>query len=171
MSDRRRFLAKGSGALAMVAAAGSINAPNVIAQPKIQWRMPMTVTALLDIQFGAAQRLAQAVEEMSAGRFRIEVFQAGQLMPAFDCFDAASQGKVEMFCGASIFWDAKDPAFPWFTTVPFGMNPEGMTAWFHQGDGLKLWQETYAPFNLVPWPGAPTAPEMGGWYRKKIVTM
>jgi TRAP-type mannitol/chloroaromatic compound transport system substrate-binding protein len=132
--------------------------------------MPTFLPAALDIQFGAAQRLAKAVDEMSGGRLQIEVFPAGQIMQAFDLFDAASQGKVESYCGASLFWDAKDPAFQWFTTVPFGLNPEGMTAWFHQGDGLKLWEETYAPFNLVPRPGAPTAPEMGGWYRKKIAT-
>ena len=33
------------------------------------------------------------------------------------------------------------------------MNPEGMAAWYYQGDGLKLWEETYAAFNLVPRPG------------------
>ena len=168
MTERRRFLTAAGGAMAAVRIA---DAPNVIAQPKIRWRMPTTIPAVLDIQFGAAKRLAQTVEEMSGGRFRIEVFQAGQIMQAFDCFDAASQGKVEMFCGASLFWDARDPAFQWFTTVPFGMNPEGMTAWLYQSDGLKLWEETYAPFNLVPRPGALTAPEMGGWYRKKIVTI
>jgi TRAP-type mannitol/chloroaromatic compound transport system substrate-binding protein len=168
---RRRFIVKAGGVLAAAGAAAVVDAPHVIAQPKIQWRMPTSVPAALDIQFGAAQRLANIVEEMSGGRFRIEVFQAGQIMPAFDCFDAASQGKVEMFSAGSIFWDTKDPAFQWFTTVPFGMNPEGMAAWFHQGDGLKLWEETYAPFNLVPRPGALTAPEMGGWYRKKIATI
>ena len=51
------------------------------------------------------------------------------------------------------------------------MNPEGMAAWFHQGDGLKLWEETYAAFNLVPRPGAAQAPQMAGWFRKKITTI
>jgi TRAP-type mannitol/chloroaromatic compound transport system substrate-binding protein len=51
------------------------------------------------------------------------------------------------------------------------MNPEGMTAWLYQGDGLKLWEETYAPFNLVPRPGPAFAPQMGGWFRKKINTI
>ena len=170
MSDRRRFLTKGGGALAVIAAAGGAQAPAVIAQPKIRWRMPTSFPAALDIQFGAAQRLAKAVDEMSGGRLQIDVSQAGQIMQAVDLFDAASQGKVESYSGGSLFWGAKDPAFQWFTTVPFGMNPEGMMAWFHQGDGLKLFEETYAPFNLVPRPGAPTAPEMGGWYRKKITT-
>jgi TRAP-type mannitol/chloroaromatic compound transport system substrate-binding protein len=51
------------------------------------------------------------------------------------------------------------------------MNPEGMAAWYYQGDGLKLWEETYAPFNLVPRPGTAFAPQMGGWFRKKINTL
>jgi TRAP-type mannitol/chloroaromatic compound transport system substrate-binding protein len=46
-----------------------------------------------------------------------------------------------------------------------------MAAWFYQGDGLKLWEETYAAFNLVPRPGSPNGPEMGGWFRKKITTI
>jgi len=51
------------------------------------------------------------------------------------------------------------------------MNPEGMAAWFHQGEGLKLWEETYAAFNLVPRPGPAIAPQMAGWFRKKITTI
>lgn len=115
----------------------------------------------------AAKRLAQAVEEINGGRFRIEVFPAGQIMGAFECFDAASQGKIEAFSAGSLFWDTRDPAFQWFTTVPFGMNPAGMTAWFHQGDGLKLWEKTYALFNLVPRPGLPSAPEMGDGFGRR----
>jgi TRAP-type mannitol/chloroaromatic compound transport system substrate-binding protein len=45
-----------------------------------------------------------------------------------------------------------------------------MAAWFHQGDGLKLWEEAYAPFNLVPRPGPSIAPQPAGWFRKKITT-
>src|SRR5262245_23017960 len=128
MTGRRNFLTKASGAAAAVTAATLIDAPNVIAQPKVQWRMPTAFPAALDIQFGAAVRLAKAVEEMSGGRFRIEVFPAGQIMTAFECFDAAAQGKVEMFSAGSLFWDAREPAFQWFTTIPCGMNAEGLTA-------------------------------------------
>jgi TRAP-type mannitol/chloroaromatic compound transport system substrate-binding protein len=56
-------------------------------------------------------------------------------------------------------------------TIPFGMNAEGMAAWYHQGDGLKLWEETYAPFNLVPRQGPTYGPQMAGWFRKKIETI
>src|SRR5262249_36744062 len=40
-----------------------------------------------------------------------------------------------------------------------------------QGDGLKLWEETYAAFNLVPRPSISNAPQMAGWFRKKINTI
>ena len=71
---RRRFFTTAGGAMAAVAAAGISNAPNVIAQPKVQWRMSTAWAPALDVAQGAAQRLAKVVEEMSGGRFRIEVF-------------------------------------------------------------------------------------------------
>jgi TRAP-type mannitol/chloroaromatic compound transport system substrate-binding protein len=120
---------------------------------------------------GAAQRLGTVVEEMSGGRFRIEVFAGGQIMPPFACFDATSQGTIQAFMGSPSYWIDKEPALEWFTTVPFGMNPEGMAAWYHQGDGLKLWEEAYGVFNLVPRPATAVAPQMAGWYRKKINTI
>ena len=169
--ERRRFIVKAGGALAVAAAAGVVDAPNVIAQPKVQWRMSTSWTPALDVLLGGAQRFATAVDEISGGRFRIEVFPAGQIMGPFDCFDAASRGTIEAFHSGPIFWDAREPAVQWFSTVPFGMNCQGMSAWYHQGDGLKLWEETYAPYNLVPRRANPTAPEMGGWFRKKVATI
>jgi TRAP-type mannitol/chloroaromatic compound transport system substrate-binding protein len=171
MTERRRFIVKAGGVMAAAAAAAIVDAPNVIAQPKVQWRMSTAWTPVLDHLQGAAQRLAKVVEEMSGGRFRIEVFPGGQIMPPFACFDAASQGTIEAFMGSGQYWTDKEPALEWFTTIPFGMNPQGMAAWYYQGDGLKLLEETYASFNLVPRPGPAFAPQMGGWFRKKINTI
>jgi len=170
-TERRRFIATASGMVAAVTATAIVDAPNVIAQPKVQWRMSTTWTPALDHLQGAAQRLAQVVEEMSGGRFRIEVFPGGQIMQPLECFDAASKGTIEAFMASSSYWTAKEPAVEWFVTIPFGMNSEGMAAWYHQGDGLKLWEETYAPFNLVPRQGPTYGPQMAGWFRKKITTI
>src|SRR5712692_520901 len=171
MTERRRFIVKAGGRMAGAAAAAIVDAPNVVAQPKIQWRLSTAYPPALDVLNGAAQRLAKVVEETSGGRFRIEVFPGGQIMPPFACFDAASQGTIEAFMASAYYWTAKEPALEWFTTVPFGMNPEGMAAWYYQGDGLKLWEEAYAVFNLVPRPGPAFAPQMAGWFRKKITTI
>jgi TRAP-type mannitol/chloroaromatic compound transport system substrate-binding protein len=157
--------------MAAGAAATLADAPNVIAQPKIQWRMSTAWTPSLDHLQGAAQRLAKIVDETSGGRFRIEVFPGGQIMPPFECFEAASRGTIEAFMASAYYLAAKEPAVEWFTAIPFGMNAEGMSAWYHQGDGLQLWQEAYAPFNLVPRPATAAAPQMAGWFRKKINTI
>jgi TRAP-type mannitol/chloroaromatic compound transport system substrate-binding protein len=168
--DRRTFMLKASTVTA-AAAATIADASHVIAQPKVQWRMSTTWTPALDVLQGAAQRLADFVNEMSGGRFRIEVFAGGQIVPTFECFDAASRGTIEAFHGASYYWPDKDAALQWFSTVPFGMDTAGMTAWFYQADGLRLCEQTYAPFNLVARPGPGIAPQMAGWFRKKINTI
>ena len=161
--SRRRFIANVG-----VAATAALHAPAVIAQQKYRWRMPTTWTPALDVMQGSAQRLAKMVGELSGGRLTIEVFPAGQIVSPLGVFDACSKGTVEAFMGASYYWAAKDPAVQWFCAVPFGMNPSGMHSWLHHADGLKLWEETYAAFDLVPRPGVSTGPQMAGWFRRKI---
>ena len=116
----------------------------------------------------AARRGGRRDERRAASRSRCS-------RPARSCRRSACstrppKGTVEAFMGASYYWDAKDPAMQWFCSVPFGMNPGGMSAWYFHGEGLKLWEETYAAFNLVPRPGPATGPQMAGWFRKKINT-
>src|SRR5215469_7944840 len=170
-SERRRFIVKTGGMVAAAAAAVVVDAPNVIAQPKFQWRLSTAYPPSLDQLHGAALRLAQVVEESSSGRLRIEVFASGQIVQAFDVFDAASKGTIDAFMAAPVYWFDKDPAIEWFGTIPFGMNPEGMSAWYYHGDGLKLWEETYAAFNLVPRQGPAFGPQMAGWFRKQMATI
>jgi len=168
MDGRRRFILNGATLVAAGAAAAVVDAPNVIAQPKLQWRMSTTWTPALDVLQGAAQRLGKIVDDMSGGRLKIQVFAGGELMPHFGCFDAASQGTIECFMGAPYYWAGKDAGFQWFSAVPFGLNPQGQMTWYLDGGGLKLWEEAYAPFNLVPRPGPSTGVQMAGWFRKKI---
>jgi TRAP-type mannitol/chloroaromatic compound transport system substrate-binding protein len=48
------------------------------------------------------------------------------------------------------------------------MNAQGMNAWFYAGGGLELWDEVYAPFNVIARPQGNTGVQMGGWFNKKI---
>jgi len=118
-----------------------------------------------------AERFARRVEEMSGGRIKIQVYAGGELVPPLGTFDAVSQGTVEVGSGASYYWAGKVPAGQWFSAVPFGFNPQGINAWFYSGGGLQLWEEVYAPFNLVPRPQGNTGVQMGGWFNKKINTI
>jgi len=165
--ERREFLKK-AGVGAAAVAATAVNAPAVLAKKTYRWKMVTTWPPGLPVLQTGCERLAKLVGELSGGRLKIQVYAAGELIPPMGIFDAVSNGTIEVGSGAAYYWAGKTAAAQWFSAVPFGMNAQGMSAWFHGGDGLKLWEETYAPFNLIPRPGGSTGVQMGGWFNKKI---
>ena len=165
---RRDFLKKAGLGTAAVVASTAVNAPAILAKKTYRWKMVTTWPPKLPVLQEGCERLAKRIGEVSDGRLQIQVFAAGELVPALGIFDAVSQGTVEVGSGASYYWAGKAPAAQWFAAVPFGLNAQGLAAWFHGGDGLKLWEEVYAPFNLIPRPGGSTGVQMGGWFNKKI---
>lgn len=116
----------------------------------------------------APENLAARVEAASAGRLKIKVYGAGELVPAFEVFDAVSRGTVEMGHDASYYHKGKVDAAQFFTAIPFGMTNVELNAWLYYGGGLALWRELYEPFKLVPFPTGNTGVQMGGWFNKEI---
>ncbi len=114
------------------------------------------------------EKFAKLVDEMSDGRLKIKVYGAGQLVPALEVFDAVSRGTAQMGHSGAYYWKGKAPAAQFFTSVPFGLNAQEMHGWIHYGGGMELWQELYAPFNLIPLAGGNTGVQMGGWFNKEI---
>ena len=157
--------------LSLGAAGVALAAPAVHAQKRYRWQMSTSWTPALDVLQGNAVRFARVVDEMSEGRLKIQVFAAGELIPAFGAFDAVLQGTLQMFNAAAYYWAGREPATQWFTAMPFGLNPRGMYAWYYQGGGLELWEETYADFGLIPRPGGTTGNQMGGWFKNKLESM
>lgn len=140
----------------------------VAEKPSFNWKMVTTWPPNFPIFQEGVERMARDIDLMSDGRLKIQVFAAGQLVPALQSFDAVSQGTVEMGHGAAYYWAGKIPAAQFMSAVPFGMTAKGMNAWFYGGDGLKLWRELYEPFNLVPFPVGNSGVQMGGWFNKRI---
>jgi TRAP-type mannitol/chloroaromatic compound transport system substrate-binding protein len=70
--------------------------------------------------------------------------------------------------GAAYYWKGKVPSSVFFTSVPFGLTAQEMNGWLSYGGGLQLWQEAYAPYNLVPMAGGSTGVQMAGWFNKEI---
>lgn len=134
----------------------------------IEWKMVTTWPPHFPILGESADLMAQRIEEMSGGRLKIQVYGGGELVPPFESFDAVSQGVAEMGHGASYYWAGKMPAAQFFSGLPFGMNNDQMNAWIYFGGGLKLWEETYEKFNLLPMPVANTGGQTGGWFNKEI---
>ena len=101
---------------------------------------------------GSATDLAKRIDEMSGGRLKIQVYGAGELIPAFEGFDAVRAGTVEMNHANSYFWTGTTFAAQYFTAVPFGLNFQGVNGWMYDGGGIPLWHEVYAPFGMVAFP-------------------
>jgi TRAP-type mannitol/chloroaromatic compound transport system substrate-binding protein len=138
------------------------------AQQSFQWKLVTTWPKNFPGLGTAPENFAKNVERMSNGRLKIKVFGAGQLVPAFEVFDAVSQGTAQIGHGASYYWKGKVPASVFYTAVPFGLNAQEMNAWLQYGGGLELWRELYAPFNLIPFAGGNTGVQMTGWFNREI---
>ncbi|WP_394131261.1 TRAP transporter substrate-binding protein [Shewanella maritima] len=136
--------------------------------PAIEWRLVTSWPKNLPGLGMAPERFAQLVKSMSNGRLVIHVYGAGEIMPALAVFDGVSSGTVEMGHSAPYYWKDKVPAVQFFSSIPFGMNAEQMNTWLHHGGGLELWQEVYAPFDVIPMAGGNTGMQMGGWFKKPI---
>lgn len=141
---------------------------NVISQKKYKWKMVTTWPPGFPVLHEGCELFAEKVKIMSNGRLEIQVFGGGELVPPLETFNAVSEGAADIGHGASYYWAGKVPAAQFFASVPFGMNAQGMNAWILNGGGLKLWEEIYAPYNIVPMPAGNTGVQMGGWFNKEI---
>lgn len=177
--DRSAFEAKARGCCLAVAVllalwgcegSTSVDAPGASSEPPkvFHWKLVTTWPKNLPALGTAPEHLAELVDVMSAGRLKIKVYGAGELVPAFEVFDAVSQGTAEMGHGAAYYWRGKIPVAAVFATVPFGMNAQEMNGWLHHGGGLELWRELYAPFGLVPMAAGNSGVQMAGWFNREI---
>lgn len=149
--------------------AGLIAAPAVLrAEESIRWRMVTSWPRNLPGPGMNAQRLADRINHMSGGRLTVQLFAAGEIVPALGVFDAVYSGAAEMAHTASFYWVGKAKAAVFFTTVPFGLTPPEHAAWIEHGGGQALWDELYAPFGLKPFMAGNSSLQMGGWFRREL---
>ena len=173
-NTRRKFLQlMGVGAASVgLNACGEEQSNNALkpssAQQTFEWKMVTTWPKNFPGLGTGAQYLADIIAEMSNGRLKIKVYGAGEIVPAFESFDAVQSGTAQMGHGSAYYWKGKNPAFQFFSTVPFGMNANEMNAWLYQGDGMKLWRRAYEPFGLIPMAAGNSMVQMGGWFNKEI---
>ncbi|MGE3149971.1 MAG: TRAP transporter substrate-binding protein [Pseudorhodoplanes sp.] len=160
----RRHLA-GLGALSAV---GALASPSIARAATQKWRMVTSWPKRLPGPGMSAERVAERIRTLSGGRLDITVFAAGEVVPAFEVLDAVGSGVADMGHTAAFYWQGKEPAAAFFTTVPFGLTPNEHVAWVEAGGGQKLWDELYAPFGVKPFMGGNTGVCMGGWFRREI---
>src|SRR5215216_3029978 len=112
--------------IAQISAAGllgGISAPHVARAATQRWRMVTSWPRRLPGPGMSAERVAERITALSGGRLQITVSAAGELVPAFEVLDAVGGGVAEIGHTAAFYWQGKQPAAAYFTTVPFGLTP------------------------------------------------
>jgi TRAP-type mannitol/chloroaromatic compound transport system substrate-binding protein len=115
-----------------------------------------------------AQRLADRITKASDGRLTIEVYAAGELVPALQSLDAVIDGTAEMSHGAAYYWQNKSQGLSFFTGVPYGMTSRELTAWVRYLGGQEIWDEIYDQFGVQGFLSGDTGTQAGGWFRNEL---
>jgi TRAP-type mannitol/chloroaromatic compound transport system substrate-binding protein len=170
--ERRKFLqAAGAGLAAGATVAPQLSTAQTAALPAIKWRMASSFPKSLDTIYGAAEVISKRVAAITGGKFTIQVFAAGEIVPGLQVMDAVRDGTVECGHTAPYYYFGKDPTFAFACAIPFGMNARQQNAWMYQGGGLGLMREFLKDHNIINFPAGNTGAQMGGWFRKEIKTI
>jgi TRAP-type mannitol/chloroaromatic compound transport system substrate-binding protein len=149
------------------------NSPNVQANelPNINWQMVTSWPKSLDTIFGGAQKVCDRVSAMTGGKFTIEPYAAGEIVPGLEVLDAVQNGTVECGHTASYYYVGKNPALAFGTSLPFGLTAQQQNAWFYHGGGLEAMHKLYSDFNIINFPAGNTGAQMGGWFKKEVKSL
>ncbi|SUO97269.1 TRAP transporter substrate-binding protein [Suttonella ornithocola] len=164
MKRRNLLKAGGVGALALGASASAKAADDKV----FNWKLVMSWPKKFPGLASSMDWFVDEIKKISNGRLNITLYGAGELVPAFEVFNAVSDGTAEMGHGTPYYWKGKITEAEVFTSVPFGMEAQEFNSWFIEGDGQKLLTEVYKPFGVKPFLGGNTLTQMGGWFNKEI---
>ena len=136
--ERRSFL-KHTG-LAGILAAGSAPA---FAQARARGQVAAGVELSEEPRHDLRRRrddLRSASPSATNGKFQIQVFAGGEIVPAFGVVDAVQNATVQCCHTAPYYFFGKDPTFAFGCAIPFGMNARQQNAWMYHGGGRAALQ-------------------------------
>jgi TRAP-type mannitol/chloroaromatic compound transport system substrate-binding protein len=162
--DRRKFLK----ATALGGAASTALAAPMYAQGKRTLTMVTSWGRGLAGVADAAEKVAENVTAITDGQLTVEVKAAGELVGAFEVFDAVTAGQADMYHAADYYFINQHPALAFFTGVPFGMTATELNNWYYHGNGQALQDEIGEIFGLKTFMAGNTGTQAGGWFRKEI---
>ena len=164
--DRRSFL-RNSAVGGAAAAATGLAAP-AYAQGNRTLTLVTTWGRGLAGVHDSAQRVADTITAMSDGALTVDLKAAGELVGAFEVFDAVTAGQADMYHGADYYFVGQHPGYAFFTAVPFGMTAQELINWYYFDGGMELHDELGQIFGLKSFLAGNTGAQAGGWFSKEI---
>lgn len=164
--DRRSFLR--TTALGGSAVAATTLAAPAYAQGKRTLTMVTSWGRGLAGVFDAAEHVANSINAMSDGSLTVDIKAAGELVGAFEVFDAVTAGQADMYHAADYYFTGQHPAYQYFTAAPFGMTAQELLNWYHHGEGMGFHDQLGQIFGLKSFIAGNTGAQAGGWFKKEI---
>ncbi len=167
---KRREFIKGAAVAGAAAAASTVISAPALSQGRKEW--------IVASSFGKAGILgrhldafADFVTAATGGELSMKVFHAGELVGAFENFDAVESGTAQMGLGAPYYWAGKSNAISFIAAMPFGLNAQEQNAWFYYAGGIETADKIYNQFGMKFFTMGNTGNQMGGWYNREINTI
>ena len=166
--SRRAFLKSGGAA----AGAAALAMPNVArAQEAIVWKFQSTWPAK-DIFHEYAQDFVNRVNQMTAGKLKLDLLPAGAVAKALEMQDAVIAGTLDGGHGVAAYWYGKNKAYSLFGTPPaWGWRANQMVGWMQYGGGQALYNELVQQIlglDLVGFLSGPMPTQPLGWFKTPI---
>src|SRR5262249_2825674 len=125
--------------------------------PQLRWRLTSSFPRAIE---NGGDVLLKRVAELSGGRFQIQLFHAGELVPGLQAADAVTNGTVELAYTLGSYYFGKDPAFTFLSGSPFGLEPRAQLAWRRRSDVGAAVNRFLAAYGIVAMPcGAFSRPD------------
>ena len=117
-----------------------------------------------------ALKLGENIEIATGRAIILDVHEPGDLVPAFEVFNAVSTGALPAGWDWIGYWSDTVPITKFYGSLPFGPDPEVFAGWMWEGGGREILQSAYNPYNVKVLPCMMNAQETGGWFNKEIVS-
>ena len=166
-TSRRKFL---TGAAAATAGAATLAFPMIArSQSPIVLKMQGAWGAK-DIFNEMAEEYVKRVNEIAAGRLRIDYLVAGSVVKPFEVMDATSKGVIDGAHSVPVYWYGKSKVASLFGSGPItGADASQNLAWIAK-EGQPFYDELMKKLglNVVGFFAMPMPTQPLGWFKKPI---
>ena len=149
----------------------STNSQTANAIVRVDWRVALAFPTSMPGLGDNPLYIRQALLDASDGAIKLDLFDPGEIVPAFSISDAVRDGKI----AAGYTWlgydQGKTSASTLIAAVPFGMEPMEYAAWWYEAGGRALGEKLYRAYHAKPIFCGIIGPETAGWFRRKIESL
>ncbi len=136
----------------------------------IEWKLAMSWKSTLAPLSSPSFQIAKIVKEMSDGKFIIKIDGLEKHLASSSILKMVQENDYQISHSDSSAWKDQDINTIWFTGIPLGMTMKEQYSWFYYGGGEEYMSKVYDKFNLMTFPGGDLGTQMGGWFKKEILT-